>query len=108
MWLLHDNVFYLFWSGHSDCSAAESFCSKRNASLAILTEHNKVFLMSRTNGKQLLVSRASSDGSGDNASHSVDDEDRECSIMTDGIDHGEGFVCERRVNPTVRNHLDYE
>ncbi len=37
-----------------------------------------------------------------------DDEDRECSIMTDGIDHGEGFVCERRVNPTVRNHLDYE
>ncbi len=27
--------------------------------------------MSRTNGKQLLVSRASSDGSGDNASHSV-------------------------------------
>ncbi|KAL1274944.1 hypothetical protein QQF64_027758 [Cirrhinus molitorella] len=44
MWLLHDNVFYLFWSDCSDCNAAERFCSKRNASLAILTEHNKANL----------------------------------------------------------------
>ncbi|XP_058633211.1 uncharacterized protein LOC131541472 [Onychostoma macrolepis] len=99
MWLLHDNVFYLFWSDHSDCSAAESFCSKRNASLAILTEHNKVWLMSRTNGKHFLVSRAASDGSGDTASPSVDDEDCDCGILTADTDHGEGFVCERRVNP---------
>ncbi|KTF87015.1 hypothetical protein cypCar_00027583 [Cyprinus carpio] len=101
MWLHRDNVFYLFWSDHSDCSTAQSFCSERNASLAILTEHNKVWLMSRTNGKQFLVSRASSDGSGDIDVPSVDDEDRECGIMTDDvdIDHGEGFVCERRVNP---------
>ncbi|XP_016416090.1 uncharacterized protein LOC107746395 [Sinocyclocheilus rhinocerous] len=103
MWLLHDNVFYLFWSDHSDCRAAESFCSKRNASLAILTEHNKVWLISRTNGKQFLLSRASSDGSGYTASPSMDDEDHECGIMTDDVDtdHGEGFVCERRVNPIV-------
>ncbi|RXN03210.1 hypothetical protein ROHU_022881 [Labeo rohita] len=71
MWLLHDDVFYLFWSEGSDCSAAESFCSKRNASLAILTEHN------------------------------TDDEDHDCGIMTADVDtdHGEGFVCERRMNP---------
>ncbi|KAK2911892.1 hypothetical protein Q8A67_004025 [Cirrhinus molitorella] len=102
VWLLHDNVFYLFWSDCSDCNAAERFCSKRNASLAILTEHNKVWLMSRTNGKQFLVSRASSDGSGDNYSFSVDDEDHECGIMTNyaGTDHGEGFVCERRTTFT--------
>ncbi|XP_073695478.1 uncharacterized protein [Garra rufa] len=100
MWLLHDNVFYLFWSGRSDCSAAESFCSKRNASLAILTEHNKVWLVLRTNGKQFLVSRTSSDGSGDIDSPSADDKDLECGIMTNDVDinHGEGFVCERRVN----------
>ncbi|RXN03209.1 hypothetical protein ROHU_022880 [Labeo rohita] len=73
MWLLHDNVFYLFWSDRSDCSAAESFCSKRDASLAILTERNK----------------------------DDDHEDYECGIMTDNVntDHGEGFVCERRMNP---------
>ncbi|KAL1274945.1 hypothetical protein QQF64_027759 [Cirrhinus molitorella] len=99
MWLLHDNVFYLFWTGRSDCSAAESFCSKRNASLAILTEHNKVWLMLRTNRKQFLVSRTSLDGSGDMDSLS-DDEDT-CGIMTEDVEtyHGEGFVCERRVNP---------
>ncbi|XP_050965200.1 uncharacterized protein LOC127165009 [Labeo rohita] len=103
MWLLHDNVFYLFWSDRSDCSAAESFCSKRDASLAILTERNKVWLMSKTNGQQFLVSRTSSYGSGDMDSPSVDDdhEDYECGIMTDNVntDHGEGFVCERRMNP---------
>lgn len=42
VWLLHDNVFYLFWSDNSDCSAALSFCSKRNASLAVLSVYNKV------------------------------------------------------------------
>ncbi|XP_052413003.1 uncharacterized protein LOC127958248 [Carassius gibelio] len=101
MWLLRDDVFYLFWSDQIDCRAAERFCSKRNASLAVLTEHNKVWLMSRTNGKQFLVSRASSDGSGDTASPSVDDENFECGIITEDVDtdHGEGFVCERSVNP---------
>ncbi|XP_043094443.1 uncharacterized protein LOC122344888 isoform X2 [Puntigrus tetrazona] len=81
LWLLHDNVFYLFWSKQSDCGSAESFCSERNASLAILTEHNKAWLMSRTNGKQFLVLRASSDGSGGTASAPVDDEDCDC-VMT--------------------------
>ncbi|XP_026068512.1 uncharacterized protein LOC113050004 [Carassius auratus] len=101
MWLLRDDVFYLFWSDQIDCCAAERFCSKRNASLAVLTEHNKVWLMSRTNGKQFLVSRASSDGSGDTASPSVENENCECGIITEDVDtdHGEGFVCERSVNP---------
>ncbi|XDV20504.1 hypothetical protein PO909_025821 [Leuciscus waleckii] len=101
VWLLNDNVFYLFWSDNSDCYAAESFCSKRNASLAMLSVYNKVWLMSRTNGKQFLVSKASLDGSGDSASSfgDDDDDDHECGIMTSDVDtdHGEGFVCERVV-----------
>ncbi|KAK7173356.1 hypothetical protein R3I93_003240 [Phoxinus phoxinus] len=105
VWLLYDNVFYLFWSDSSDCYTAESFCSKRNASLAMLSVYNKVWLMSRTNGKQFLVSKASLDGSGDSASsfgvvpQDVDDDDHECGIMTSDVDtdHGEGFVCERVV-----------
>ncbi|XP_048046245.1 uncharacterized protein LOC125268211 [Megalobrama amblycephala] len=101
VWLLYDNVFYLFWSERTDCIAAESFCSKRNARLAMLSVHNKVWLMSRTNGKQFLVSKASSDGSGDIASPFTDDEDHECGIMTSDVevDHAEGFVCERIMKP---------
>ncbi|XP_056088531.1 uncharacterized protein LOC130068914 [Rhinichthys klamathensis goyatoka] len=97
VWLLYDNVFYLFWSDNGDCYAAESFCSKRNASLAMLSVYNKVWLMSRTNGKQFLVSKASLDGSGDSASSFGDNADDECGIMTSDVDtdHGEGFVCER-------------
>ncbi|XP_077087376.1 uncharacterized protein LOC143739099 [Siphateles boraxobius] len=100
VWLLYDNVFYLFWSDNSDCKTAGNFCSKRNASLAMLSVYNKVWLMSRTNGKQFLVSKASLDGSGDSASiFGDDDDDHECGIMTSDVDtdHGEGFVCERVV-----------
>ncbi|XP_048044047.1 uncharacterized protein LOC125266945 [Megalobrama amblycephala] len=96
VWLLYDNVFYLFWSDDSNCNAAESFCSKRNASLAVLSSHNKVWLMSRTNGKQFLVLKALSDGSGDGDS-SFEGDDNKCGIMTSDVDtdHGEGFVCEK-------------
>ncbi|XP_051749146.1 uncharacterized protein LOC127512361 isoform X1 [Ctenopharyngodon idella] len=100
VWLLYENVFYLFWSDNSNCNAAESFCSKRNASLAVLSSHNKVWLMSRSNGKQFLVLKASSDGSGDSDS-SFGGDDNKCGIMTSDVDtdHGEGFVCGKPIFP---------
>ncbi|XP_051544353.1 uncharacterized protein LOC127435159 [Myxocyprinus asiaticus] len=109
VWLLHDNVFYLFWSGHVDCSTAETFCSERNASMAILTEHNMVWLQSKANGKQFLVSRASLEESGDTDSTHLDEDVDDyvgCGIMTSDVDtdQGEGFVCERVVNTINRSH----
>ncbi|XP_067294574.1 uncharacterized protein [Pseudorasbora parva] len=100
VWLLYNNAFYLFWSVKSDCHTAESFCSKRNASLAVLSAHNKVWLMSRTKLKQFLVSKGSSEGSGGSAFEFKDaEDDYECGIITSDVDmdHGDGFVCERVV-----------
>nr|XP_055055770.1 uncharacterized protein LOC129440431 [Misgurnus anguillicaudatus] len=99
-WQLHDNVFYLFWRDHSDCDTAIKFCKKRNASLVKITWNNKVWLQSRVNGKQFLVS-GSSDGSGYSAPEFVDEdlednEDNRCGILTPGINKEHtGFVCER-------------
>ncbi|XP_057181715.1 uncharacterized protein LOC130548742 isoform X2 [Triplophysa rosa] len=104
-WLLYDNVFYLFWSEHSDCSAAIRLCAERDASLVTLTLKNKFWLQSKANGKQFLVLRSSLDGSGDSAPEYLaqdevpdDDEDNhQCGTMTPETDkdHREGFVCER-------------
>ncbi|XP_073807256.1 uncharacterized protein [Danio rerio] len=103
VWLLYNNVFYLFWSDDSDCYAAKSFCSKRNATLATLSELNKGWLISRTNGKTFWILQAPSEGSGSGSgsgSSYVDDEDHECGIVSSDGDanYGEGFVCARRVN----------
>nr|XP_021327316.1 uncharacterized protein LOC101882805 [Danio rerio] len=97
VWLLYNNVFYLFWSDDSDCNAAKSFCSKRNATLATLSELNKGWLISRTNEKPFWILQATSEGSG---SSYVDDEDQECGFISSDVDadFGEGFVCARRVN----------
>ncbi|XP_051978092.1 uncharacterized protein LOC127639844 [Xyrauchen texanus] len=113
VWLLRDNMFYLFWIGHGGCSTAKTFCSQRNARLAILREHNMVWLQSKANGKRFLVLRAPLDGSGDTDSTHLDedmDEDNvRCGIMTSDVDtdQGEGFVCERAANPIVTSFMAY-
>ncbi|XP_056312982.1 uncharacterized protein LOC130228577 [Danio aesculapii] len=97
VWLLYDNVFYLFWSDYSNCYAAKSFCSKRNSSLAILSELNKGWLISRTNGKPFWILPAPSEESG---SSYVDDEDHECGLVSSNADANdqEGFVCAKGVD----------
>lgn len=39
-----------------------------------------------------------------------DDEDCECGIMASDVDtdHGEGFLCERRGKPIVKNYVDVD
>lgn len=41
-WYLHEDVFYLFWSNHSDCETAYNFCKERTANLATVTRNSKV------------------------------------------------------------------
>ncbi|XP_056602854.1 uncharacterized protein LOC130419876 isoform X2 [Triplophysa dalaica] len=110
-WLLYDNVFYLFWSEHSDCSTAIRLCAERNASLGTLTLKNKFWLQSKANGKQFLVFRTSLDGSGDSAPEFVDavpdnEDNNQCDTMTPKTDKDqrEGFVCERT---TIGNYASY-
>lgn len=63
VWLLHQNVFFLFWDGEGDCSLAEQFCKARNASLATLEPHNREWVQARTRGRLLWVIYSISDGS---------------------------------------------
>lgn len=110
VWLLYDNVFYLFWSDYGDCNTAQSFCSKRNSTLATLSELNQGWLISRTNGKPFWILQAPSEGSGKMTSPYADDEDHECGIMSSDVDadYGEGFVCARRVNLVSSSTTNWE
>ncbi|XP_072531246.1 uncharacterized protein [Salminus brasiliensis] len=100
VWHLHGNAFYLFWNERGDCSTAEGFCARRGAGLATVTEQNTAWLQSQTNGKQIMVGRGQSDGSGDaGSSIPMDEDDAECDLL--GVtpelhkQQAEGWVCRR-------------
>ncbi|KAG9282096.1 hypothetical protein AMEX_G706 [Astyanax mexicanus] len=98
VWHLRADVFYLFWYEGGDCNAAESFCIRRNASIATATEHNMAWLQSQTNGKQILVRRDNFDGSGNTDSLiQMDEDDTECNLLTHELQkqQAEGWVCGR-------------
>ncbi|KAL7834440.1 hypothetical protein SRHO_G00286870 [Serrasalmus rhombeus] len=99
LWILHANMFYLFWSNHGDCDTAESFCAKRNASLAAAAEYNLAWLQSQAKGKRLLVRTETTNGSGDSAfvhTH-TDEDDFDCDFLDGTSDKNqvEGWVCEK-------------
>ncbi|KAI4904526.1 hypothetical protein NFI96_025656 [Prochilodus magdalenae] len=94
-WLLHENVFYLFWADHGDCSTAERFCAKRRANLATVTQGNMAWLQKQTEGKNVLVKKSQSDGSGDFDSTFMDGDDSECDLLDETPEPAEGWVCER-------------
>ncbi|KAI4896150.1 hypothetical protein NFI96_021462, partial [Prochilodus magdalenae] len=94
-WLLHENVFYLFWADHGDCSTAERFCAKRHANLATVTQGNTDWLQKQTTGKHLLVKKGQSDGSGDFDSTFMDGDVSECDLLDETPEPAEGWVCER-------------
>ncbi|XP_076867074.1 uncharacterized protein LOC143518474 isoform X2 [Brachyhypopomus gauderio] len=91
MWHLHDDMFYLVWTNHGDCSSAKRFCAERKARLATKADLDMAWLMSIANGKQLLLQRDQLEASGDGFS---DDEDSDCDPedSTMGVN---GWVCVR-------------
>ncbi|XP_076867076.1 uncharacterized protein LOC143518476 isoform X2 [Brachyhypopomus gauderio] len=91
MWHLHDDMFYLVWTNHGNCSSAKRFCAEGKARLATKADLYMAGLMSIANGKQLLLQRDQSEASGDGFS---DNEDSDCDPEVNMM-RVNGWVCVR-------------
>ncbi|XP_035288324.1 uncharacterized protein LOC118235264 isoform X4 [Anguilla anguilla] len=104
-WHLRDNIFYLFWHGQGDCQEAESFCNKKNATLVTLRKHNRDWMISVANGKQLWVKADIHSFSG----QSPDEEACPCELLLASdrfaaadCENVHSWVCEREeYTPTI-------
>ncbi|XP_076867075.1 uncharacterized protein LOC143518476 isoform X1 [Brachyhypopomus gauderio] len=91
MWHLHDDMFYLVWTNHGNCSSAKRFCAEGKARLATKADLDMAGLMSIANGTQLLLQRDQSEASGDGFS---DDKDSDCDPEVNMM-RVNGWVCVR-------------
>ncbi|XP_072562546.1 uncharacterized protein [Paramormyrops kingsleyae] len=63
-WYLHDDTFYLFWSGQGSCEEAKGFCIQRGAQLLTVDSNNEAWVKSVVRGRQVFVEGSPSAGSG--------------------------------------------
>ncbi|XP_048853980.1 uncharacterized protein LOC125721878 isoform X2 [Brienomyrus brachyistius] len=64
-WYLHEDTFYLFWSGQGSCEEAKGFCTQRGAQLLTVDSRNEAWVKSVISGRQVWVQGFPSAGSGE-------------------------------------------
>nr|XP_023700825.1 uncharacterized protein LOC111860899 isoform X2 [Paramormyrops kingsleyae] len=100
-WYLHDDTFYLFWSGQGSCEEAKGFCIQRGAQLLTVDSNNEAWVKSVVRGKQVFVEKSPSAGYGISCGKDFHDV---CDIFPSGTNvpgsHGPaGWVCQRWTSP---------